>query len=123
MNAKRLRTIICVTAIATMLFSSMGIGAFATVEQGAPQGEVQSQGEAESTDTEQPAVETPQAEETPAVVEEPAPTEEAAEPEVEAKAETQDTITEAPKIVRTVSGHQRIKVIWKPATAEKAEPP
>lgn len=73
MNAKRLRTIICVTAIATMLFSSMGIGAFATVEQGAPQGEVQAQGEAESTDTEQPAIETPQAEETPAVTED-APT-------------------------------------------------
>ena len=78
MNAKRLRTIICVTAIATMLFSSMGIGAFAAVEQGAPQGEVKAQGEAESTDTEQPAVETPQAEETPAV------TEDASTPDVKA---------------------------------------
>lgn len=66
MNAKRLRTIICVTAIATMLFSSMGIGAFATVEQGAPQGEVQAQGigdptvddnkDADSQDSEQPSV-------------------------------------------------------------------
>lgn len=58
MNAKRLRTIICVTAIATMLFSSMGIGAFATVEQGAPQGEVQAQGTGDPTDVD--TGETPQ---------------------------------------------------------------
>jgi len=58
MNAKRLRTIICVTAIATMLFSSMGIGAFATVEQGAPQGEVQAQGTGDPADVD--TGETPQ---------------------------------------------------------------
>ena len=50
MNAKRIRTIVCVAVIATMLFSSMGIGAFAAVEQGVPQGEVQAQGTGDAAD-------------------------------------------------------------------------
>lgn len=57
MRKKRIKTIVCVAAIATMLLSSMGIGVFAEVEQNAPTVQAQADGDEADVDVS----ETPQA--------------------------------------------------------------